>query len=106
MTEDCSKPSTSRHVLIVTTVGEPYGPFSTDEFAEYDIEHPDDCPMENGEYTCAVAMEQMNGCIRHSLRYSGTPVNQPGQYEIEPWFETYRGFDYTEYDAGVVLVDA
>jgi len=109
------------HVLIVRDVGETYGPFSTDEFADYEVEHHADCPQQehhmtgpDGEdetwtaYTCGVGHEENEGgSLRWSLRYSGAPIESPGVYVIEPWFEKYYVHDYDcyEYDGGVALSD-
>jgi hypothetical protein len=96
------------HVLIVRDVGEPYGPLSTDEFADFEVEHPG-CPTferwDGGTgYDCAVGQQDS---IRWSMHYSGTPVTEPGRYLIESWCDSYYVWDYgcTEYDGGVVLVD-
>lgn len=95
-------------MLTVREVGEPYGPYSTDEFADFDVEHPG-CPtfeMFHGGtgYECAIGNEDS---IRWSLHYSGTPITEPGRYVIEPWCESHYVWDYgtTEYDGGVWLVE-
>lgn len=94
------------HKLIVLKVGDPYGPLSTEEFKEYEIEHPDCTYNEKAErYDCGVAFNEAEGGVRWSLQYAGTPVTKPGEYAIRAWAETYRGFDYTEYDGGIALVD-
>lgn len=105
------------HVLVVRNVGEPYGDFSTDEFADYEVEHHADCPTEmvtgyKGEepytiHNCGVGFEEREGgSLRWSLKYSGTPIENPGRYLIEPWFESYYVWDYGcyEHDGGVALV--
>lgn len=99
------------HTLIVTDVGEPYGPFDTGEFVEYELQHPG-CKHEDadmGGYTwevwhCGVGHEQREGCLRWSLHYTGTPITEPGSYKIQAWAETIRGFDYVEYDGGVAVI--
>ena len=85
--------------------------------AEFDIEHHDDCPTvarwdgEVVDYDCAVGVEVASSGVEFS--FSGTaeedhsyaePLRVPGRYLIEWWSQTHRGFDYTEYDAGLRLV--
>lgn len=78
--------------------------FGIDEFDDYEIEHPEDCPRdEDGGYVCSVGWQEYNGGVRFSLRYSGTPVDKPGRYPIVSWNETYRGFDYVEHDGGLAI---
>jgi hypothetical protein len=103
------------HVLIVRDAGEPYtGPLSNHEWADWDVEHFDDCPTEKlfehdgapcFAYRCGVGAHLDELGCRWSLRYSGTPVDAPGRYLIEPWHEVMRGFDWTEHDAGLRLSD-
>lgn len=101
------------HLLIVRSVGEPYGPLSTDEFEDWEIVHPPECPTRQQwmhdiqwtAYECGVGYQVESIGIRWSLHYSGTPVTKPGRYLIEAWHEVLRGFDWTEHDAGVVLCD-
>lgn len=95
-----------QHWLVVTTVDEPDAgpdPFGIAEFADYEILHPD-CPLdEHGMYFCDVGFQESNGGVRFSLRYSGTPVTEPGRYPIIAWHTTYRGFDYLEHDGGLAV---
>lgn len=94
------------HKLIVHEVGEPYGPLSTEEFEEYEIEHPGCKYNPDAErYDCGVAFNEQEGGVRWSLHYVGTPVNEPGEYQIQAWAETYRGFEYTEHDGGIAVID-
>jgi hypothetical protein len=103
-------------VLIVRDVGEPYGPLSTHDWADWEIEHFDDCPSEViGEddagnpftaWRCPVGGQEESCGVRWSLRYSGTPVEKPGRYLIETWSEVQRGYGWTEYDNGLRLADA
>lgn len=96
------------HKLIVRRVGD-----SDWDFEDYEIEHLPTCPhyvvSDAPEpydiYQCDVGYEQANnGDVKWSLKYSGTPVTEPGEYWIAAWFETIRGFDYTEYDGGLHLL--
>lgn len=112
------------HKLIVRKVGEPYGPLSTDEFEDYEVEHTAECQtvtrtiggvceehctevheVTYEAYTCGVGHENDQGSLRWSLHYTGTPVTEPGEYRIQAWSEKYVGFEYTEYDAGIALVE-
>lgn len=95
------------HKLIVHEVGELYGPLSTEDFAHYDIEHPAECEYDPEAYrhNCGVGWEEAEGCLRYSLQYTGTPINEPGEYWITAWSEVYRGFEYTEHDGGVAVLD-
>lgn len=94
------------HKLIVHSVGDPYGPLSTDEFEDFDIEHPG-CTynLDAERYDCGVGYTVCEGGARWSLYYVGTPVNEPGEYQIQAWAEIYRGFEYTEYDGGIAVID-
>lgn len=96
------------HKLIVRNVGEPYGPLSTDEFEDFEIEHPAECKFEPEieDYKCAVAYQIREGGARWPLHYVGTPIETPGAYQIQAWAETYCGFEYTEYDGGIALVNS
>ena len=98
------------HKIIVHEVGAPYGPLSTEDFADYEVVHPDECPQVTEDrytrYTCAVEFN-IDGCgARFSLKYTGCAIDKPGTYEIQAWSEVYRGFDYTEYDGGICQVEA
>jgi hypothetical protein len=91
------------HKLTVHEIGELDEPFELNEFEDYDLEHPAECKYEDGEYRCGVQWNLDSGGLRWTLKYSGTPVTEPGEYQIQAWAETYRGFDYTEYDGGIGL---
>lgn len=82
----------------------------------------EDCPLEIQiffgreimVYDCAVDFEVSNSGLTEffghkaddeSWIYDHKVYLEPGTYEIEYWQETYRGFDYTEYGAGLTLVD-
>lgn len=102
------------HRLFVYDIGEPYESLSTHDFADYYVEHGPDCPVvrygmdpETGwqEHGCAVDFHIQEGGARWLLKYSGCPITEPGIYMIEAWAETIHGFDYTEHDAGIGLVD-
>jgi hypothetical protein len=105
------------HKLIVYDVGEPYEPLSTHEFEDYEIEHPPECKLvkrsicgnhpctcEYEEYDCAMSWNIEQCGLRWSLKYSGRAVTEPGEYQIQAWAETIRGFDFVEYDGGIGLV--
>jgi hypothetical protein len=100
------------HTLIVRSVTLPDGPFDDGEF-DYDIEHPASCEQEEHGVlhpyttrTCDVARHEDDG-LAFSLRYSGTPITEPGTYQIQSWgrktyFHEYGAY---EYDGGVGVVD-
>jgi hypothetical protein len=98
------------HTLIVREVGEPYGPFDTGEFADFEVEHPPECKRVFDDqfrcerFNCAVEHNIENAGARWLLFYTGTPVNEPGIYRIRAWSDVYRGFDYVEHDGGIGLV--
>lgn len=110
MIDKHSKP----HKLIVRVVGEKWDYFKTPNWEDWEIVHNDDCPQETWEdfdgesythYTCQVGYESEQVETRWSLHYSGTPIEEPGEYLIGTWHESYHGFDYTEYDGGICLLD-
>lgn len=92
------------HKLIVREVGDD-DEFHVAEFEDYEVVHPSGCTAEDGYWHCGVGHNMDNVGLRFSLRYTGTPVTTPGEYPIRAWAETYRGFEYTEYDGGIGIVD-
>jgi hypothetical protein len=101
------------HALIVHAATPPDGPFDDGEL-EYDLEHPPSCEQEERdgghytEYTCDVAHEEGECGLAYSLRYSGTPVTEPGTYRIQGWgrktYDHYNGA--YEYDGAVGVMDS
>jgi hypothetical protein len=102
------------HTLIVHSVTPPAGPFDDGEI-DCDIEHPPSCQEEtHGEgahsyttYTCDVAETAGDIGLPFSLRYSGTPVTEPGTYRIQGWGRKtyYHEHGAYEYDGGIGLMD-
>jgi hypothetical protein len=100
------------HVLIVHSVTPPAGHFD-DGGLDYDIEHPPSCKEEERQYpgvlewTCDVAHHEAECGLAFSLRYSGTPVTEPGTYRIQAWGSKsyYHEFGAYEYDGGVALME-
>jgi len=98
----------------VHEVTPPAGEFD-DGSLDYDLEHPPSCQQEAdiryGEdsplltYTCGVAQAEDEAGLAGALRYSGTPVTEPGTYRIQAWSRVIRGFDWTEHDASVGVMD-
>ena len=88
----------------------------------FDVVHPSDCPLENvgpeegpsqyQTYACVVGEMVSNAGLDSYFQHaddkrpdmSYTDRVGHGRYRIEPWFETYRGFEYTEYDSGLRVV--
>lgn len=98
------------HTLTVHSVTPPDGPLD-DGYLEYDLEHPPSCKQAEQygghvlEYTCDVAHHETQSGLTYTLRYSGTPVTEPGTYRIQGWGNkgwTESGY---EYDGGVGLMD-
>jgi hypothetical protein len=106
--EWCGEP----HTLIVHSVRMPSGPLDDGEL-DYDLEHPPSCGREEHgvKYpyttrTCDVARCEDEG-LAFSLRYSGTPVTEPGTYRIQGWGRKtyYHEYGAYEYDGGVGVMD-
>lgn len=99
------------HVLTVHAVRPPLSQFDDGEL-DCDIEHPPTCKKEDCGYpgvtvmiyTCDVAQADGDVGLAYSLRYSGTPVNEPGTYRIRGWGRKYRTELGYEYDGGVGIV--
>jgi hypothetical protein len=99
------------HTLTVREVTLPDGPFDDGGLGDYDLEHPSSCKQEEQdwggvttlEYTCDVAHQEREGGLASSLRYSGTPVTEPGTYQIQGWGNKSYYYEYGawEYDSGV-----
>lgn len=103
------------HTLVVRSVRPPDGPFDDGEL-DYDIEHPPSCKREDcGQpgrfedmvWTCDVASTAGDVGLEFSLRYSGTPITEPGTYQVQGWGRKIYVPDYGayEYDGGVGVVD-
>ena len=100
------------HTLTVHEVTPPIGEFDDGEM-DYDLEHPPSCKQEERvygggvtalEYTCDVDHFEDSG-LPFSLRYSGTPITEPGTYRIQGWGRkcwTEAGY---EYDGGVGVME-
>lgn len=102
------------HTLIVHSVTPPDGPLDDGEL-DYDLEHPPSCKQAtDGEgensytyWTCDVAQDESNCGLASSLRYSGTPVTEPGTYRIQAWGRKIPVWDAIggcEYDGGVGVI--
>jgi hypothetical protein len=84
-----------------------------EEDLDYDIEHPSSCKrMEETTsdghgvvwWDCEVDPSVVDG-LAESLRYSGTPVTEPGTYKIRGWGAKYWTECGDEYDGGVVIAE-
>ena len=101
------------HTLIVHSAHAPHGPLD-DGCLDYDLEHPPACQEEQvgeggnsyWEWTCDVAHYEADCGLASSLRYSGTPITEPGTYRIQAWGRKtyYHGAGY-EYDGGVGVME-
>lgn len=99
------------HVLTVHAVTPPESEWDDGEL-DYDIEHPASCRREqqavNGVpvtdyWDCAVGFHLEDG-LAASLAYSGTPVTEPGTYQIRAWAREYWTECGTEYDGSITLI--
>ena len=80
------------HTITVHEVHLPHGP-GDDGCLDYDLEHPPSCQQETHgegensylEWTCDVAHDEGDCGLASSLRYSGTPITEPGTYRIQAW---------------------
>jgi hypothetical protein len=99
------------HTLTVSSVRLPAGDLDDGEL-EYEITHPPSCKQEERrypgvlEYTCDVAHSESECGLAFTLRYSGTPVTQPGTYRIQGWGSKtwYHEHGAHEYDGGVAVM--
>jgi hypothetical protein len=101
------------HTLIVHSVHLPHGPLDNG-CLDYDLEHAPSCQEkqvgegENSywEWTCDVARDERDCGLAFSLRYSGTPITEPGTYRIQAWGrKTYYHRAGYEYDGGVGVME-
>ena len=99
------------HTLIVHAVHPPHGPLD-DGCLDYDLEHPPSCREETiGEgahsytqWACEVAHMEGDSGLPFTLRYSGTPITEPGTYQIRSWgYKTWTECGY-EYDNGIGVI--
>jgi hypothetical protein len=110
------------HTLTVTSVTPPAGPLDDGEL-EYEITHPPTCTKKiytyefatyGGEsptveeWDCGLAQHEAEAGLASSLKYSGTPVTEPGTYRIQSWGRKtyYRSAGAYEYDGGIGIVEA
>ena len=99
------------HTLTVHEVQPSTSLLSDTDLGEYDLEHPSSCKQEEHHlgymrYTCAVSYAEEEAGLASSLRYSGTPVTEPGTYRIQSWGrKTYYYWAGYEYDGGVGVMD-
>ncbi len=94
-----------------TPTGEPHTltVYREDGELHYDLEHPQSCQQEDrdgyAEYTCYIAWQEGNADLFETLDYSGTPVTEPGTYQIQGWTrEITSYYGGREYDAGISLI--
>lgn len=101
------------HTLTVTSARPPAGPLDEGEL-EYEIGHPPSCKQEERDYggvkalvwTCPVAEIASEG-LPFALRYSGTPVTEPGTYRVQSWGRKayYHEWGNYEYDGGIAVME-
>lgn len=103
------------HTLTVHAVDVPESHFDNGDL-HYDLEHPPSCRQEERrcwdlasggalllEWTCDVAEHERESGLSYSLRYSGTPITEPGTYRVQSWGRKtyYHEYGAYEYDGGV-----
>jgi hypothetical protein len=100
------------HILTVRSVRLPDGPLDDGALEDYDIRHPRACKQEKHHlgywhHTCDVAHDEEESGLSFSLRYSGTPITEPGVYRIQGWGAKYYSWECGayEYDAGVGVIE-
>lgn len=101
------------HVLVVTAVEPPDGPLDDGRLG-HAIRHPASCrkaaySMGNvtwQDWDCELAHIAREG-LAFSLRYSGTPVTEPGTYVIRMWSAMHYSGAYGsyEYDCGIAVTE-
>ncbi len=101
------------HTLVVHATHAPHGPLD-EGCLNYDLEHPPSCKQEERDYgygttalewICDVAYCERESGLPFTLRYSGTPITEPGTYQIEGWgYKSWTELGY-EYDGGVAVMD-
>ena len=99
------------HTLIVHEVTLPDGPLDDGDLGDYDLKHPPTCKQEakfDGrvmEEVCDVAHYEENAGLAWTLRYSGTPITEPGTYRIQGWGRKIWTECGDEYDGGVGVME-
>ena len=99
------------HTLTVHKVCPHEGPLDDGSHGNYELKHPPSCEQEEHHlgytrYTCAVADQEEDCGLAWSLRYSGTPITEPGTYRIQAWGRKSRTQLGWEYDGGVGVMGA
>ncbi len=102
------------HTLVVTSVTPPEGQWDDGEM-EYEIEHPPSCKTRTvgegehsyTEWVCDVAFQIDQAGLPWALRYSGTPITEPGTYRIQTWGNRHYIYDAWayEYDGSIGVMD-
>lgn len=101
------------HTLIVRSVEPPAGPFDNAHL-DYEIQHPPACRQEergNGAntymaWTCELSFYETEADLAFCLSYSGTPITEPGSYQVRSWGRKSYIWDYAayEHDGGVAVM--
>lgn len=103
------------HSLTVHAVTPPASQFDDGDL-DYEIAHPPSCTQEQyGEgdsarmaWACDLAWQELDGGLASALHYSGTPITEPGTYQIQSWGRKYYVWEAGayEYDAGISVITA
>lgn len=99
------------HTLIIRDAGPPYKDlFDMHDWEDWEIVHPPGCPTTDyfwgTDYSCPVG-EYSRESMRWTLRYSGTPIDEPGEYKIQAWARVHPSGPWgpAEYDGGLVVAE-
>jgi hypothetical protein len=100
------------HALIVREVGELDGAaiWPLHPILDYEVQHPWCCEQaDRGGYldwNCDVAWHINESDLAFSLKYSGTPVTEPGFYLIQGWGRKsyYHDYGAYEYDGSIGVI--
>jgi hypothetical protein len=101
------------HTLTVHSVQLPEDQFDDGDL-DYEIEHPPSCTRTEERigpeltyiyWDCDVQHMGVDDGLAFSLRYSGTPVTEPGTYRIRAWGTKYATECGDEYDGSVVVME-
>lgn len=103
------------HILVLHSFEPPTGQFDDGDM-EYEIEHPSSCEQVevrgfDGETwltwaNCEIQAELEHIELPFTLKYSGTPITEPGRYRVQSWHSRSYIYEYGyEYDGGIGVMD-
>ncbi len=101
------------HILTADEVRPPGGLFDNGDLGSYRLQHPPSCGQEERDYgagikcpvwTCDIARHEQATGLAASLRYTGTPITEPGTYRIQAWATKTMTELGVEYDSGISVM--